>query len=94
MSCQTPPDPAKSRKVLGDPFRHIWLTRKVAEGAGIDLDGALGSGDLTKQTYAAMVTRCRAAGCDRPCALHVQAGMPDVPEFCANGELLQRLQGL
>lgn len=82
----------KGKPVLGDAHRHIWLTRKVAEGIGVDLDRALRSGQISKQGYAQMVTRCRLAGCDCPCTLHVHSADRDkVPSFCVNKDVFKAL---
>ena len=83
----------KGKPVLGDAYRHIWLTRKVAEGAGVDLDAALRDGRLSKSEHAQMVTRCRLAGCDCPCTLHINGPDRDkLPGFCANKSKFEDLK--
>lgn len=93
MSRFDPKLQSKGARVLGDPYRHIWLTRKVTETAGIDLDGALRTGELSRRGFARVVTRCRAAGCGGQCARHLQQGAAGIPEFCANKDVLRDLEG-
>ena len=93
MSRYEGPLKGKAKPLLGDPFRHIWLTRKVAEGAGVDFDAALHEGLLSKHEHMQMVTKCRLAGCDGPCALHIHGPDRDkAPGFCANKDIFERLQ--
>lgn len=80
------PEP-RTRGVLGNIYRHLWLVKRLANSAEIDLDTALASGQLNQKDFAQMVTRCRASGCDGACALHLSKLRPgeqgEVPSFCA-----------
>ncbi|CUH76779.1 hypothetical protein TRM7557_01057 [Tritonibacter multivorans] len=93
MSRHEGPFNGKGKPVLGDAYRHIWLTRKVAEGIGVDLDAAMRDGLITRQDHTQMVTRCRLAGCDCPCTLHVHgADREKVPGYCANKAIFETLK--
>ena len=78
--------------VLGDPIRHIWLVRRMAEHAGVELAEAQFRGTLSQEAWAAMVTRCR--GCDAPedCArLLERRDFPRPPDWCENRDALANL---
>lgn len=73
----------------------MWLTREVAASVDVDLSVAMQAGQLNPRSYSDLLTRCRGAGCDRACALHLSAlknGRQDkVQEFCPNKEQLDQL---
>lgn len=82
---------------LGELERHFWLTRSVARVMGVNLSRAISEGQLTAQSYGAMISRCRGAGCDRRCELWLarQARQAEsAPEFCAISGPLDRLRGM
>lgn len=71
--------------VLGNPIRHIWLVRRMADVAGVDLAEEQSRGALTQEDWAAMVTRCR--GCAHPgdCERHLDRGdFSAPPDWCEN----------
>ena len=80
---------------LGEIERHFWLTRSVARTLGVSLTRAMAEGRLTPAAYGEMISRCRAAGCDRLCEawLARQTGAAKVaPGFCAHADLLNGLR--
>lgn len=88
-------DTAQDRVALGDFNQHFWQLRAVAKQAGIDLGDAMREHKLTPLDYAAIVTRCRGAGCSQACAqwLSQSAGVNrEIPDFCANKTCLERLR--
>lgn len=84
-----------SQARLGDVSRHFWLTRSVARSMGISFSEAMADGRLSPEAYAALVTRCRAGGCQEACALwlaHQAGGAEAAPEHCVNAAVLNALR--
>ncbi|WP_319825649.1 DUF6455 family protein [Thalassovita sp.] len=80
---------------LGDPARHFWLTRSVARSMGISLSEAMGTGRLSPERYARMVTECRKCAFVTECEhwlAHNGASATEAPEDCANAALLNSLR--
>ena len=81
---------------LGDIERHFWLNRSVARAIGVNLSEAMAEGQLSSDDYALMLTQCRAQECFEACQrwLAAQTGeRPEgPPEYCANADILARLQ--
>ncbi|MEP1328569.1 DUF6455 family protein [Pseudophaeobacter sp.] len=83
------------RGLLGDFNRHFWQLRSVARVAGIDLGEAMREGQISESDYAAIVTRCRGAGCAQACAqwlANSSGAQREIPEFCVNRAELERLR--
>lgn len=80
---------------LGDPARHFWMTRSVARAMGLTLTEALAQKHLSRETYAAMVTRCRRCPVVDHCEawLATQASCAEkAPEGCLNSEVLNNIK--
>ena len=81
--------------ILGQIDTHFWLTRGVAQAAGVSLGDAMAEGRLSSEDYARMVTRCRAGGCAERCAawLGTQACTGDgPPPFCVHRDQILALR--
>ena len=79
---------------LGDPARHFYMTRSVARVMGLSLSEAMQSGALRPETYAAMVTACRACALVEACErwLGQQTSLAEAaPPGCCNAAVLDRL---
>ena len=83
------------RQMLGQIEKHFWLTRSVARSMGISFTEVIAEGRLSAEGYAALVTRCRAAGCSKQCAIWLAKNRDiatSAPEFCANADQLAALR--
>ena len=85
----------REEKVLGNMYRHMWLTHEVARSVGVDLSASMHNGSLDPRRYSEIVTKCRASGCDRTCALHLSVlkngKQKEVQDYCANKDLIESL---
>lgn len=88
----------REEKGLGNMYRHMWLTHEVARSVGVDLSAAMHDRSLDPRRYSEIVTKCRASGCDRACALHLSTlkngQQEQVQDYCANKDLIDRLSKL
>lgn len=78
---------------LNDPTRAFWLTRSVARTAGVNMGNAISEGRLTPETYAAMVTRCRACRQSQVCEAWLARGPlgEAAPQGCRNETIFHQL---
>ena len=74
---------------LGNPALHMTLTSMAARNAGLDLNTALASGQLTANAHAKMITRCRSCPVAGTCEVQLAQGV--VPEGCPNAEVFEAL---
>lgn len=82
-------------RAMGDFNQHFWQLRALARSADLDLGEAMREHRISAMDYAAIVTRCRAAGCAQRCALWLAANAHlkgEIPEFCVNKEALEALR--
>lgn len=82
------------RTQLGDPHLHFWLTRSVARAMGLNFTDALSDNRVSAQTYADMVTACRACGQVETCKSWLAGQLAisrTAPPGCANSEQLETL---
>lgn len=76
--------------------RHTDLMTRMAARTGADLSGAILKGELSAAGMRGAVLRCTGCAEAERCArwLDMQVPAPAaVPDYCANSELMTRLQG-
>lgn len=85
-----------NRIPLGCPELHFWLNRSVARALGVNLSEAMAEGDLTAQSYAGLVTRCRQCqqveACQHWLSQASEAGNLTPPAHCVNAQEIARLK--
>ncbi len=80
---------------MGDPARHLWMTRSVARTMGVSLSEAMAEGRLSHKDYADLVTNCRSCCFVETCEqwLAEQSGRADAaPPCCQHAQLFSSLK--
>lgn len=80
---------------MGDIHAHYWLTLGMARAVGVNLTKALQEGQITRDQYADIVTRCRSCQWCEGCTnwLAQQTDIAEtVPKTCANYETFKVLK--
>ena len=80
--------------ILNRLERHSRLMDRMADRNGADLDLALQSGAVTPGEVRAAVLSC--TGCTDPedCGHRVDAGVPGLPDYCRNADMIRSLAGV
>lgn len=80
-------------KPLGEEVTHYWLVQRMAKATGADLSEAFKRGDLSSETWADMVHRCRGCAWAGACDgwLDAQEGSAEAPDTCLNKAVFERL---
>lgn len=74
---------------------HADLMHQMAHTVGADLGDALLRGDLSGQELRSAVVRCANCGAAQECPGWLEAhqtGASDVPDFCENKPMMERLR--
>ena len=80
---------------LGRLSRHFWLTQGMARTIGVNLNAALKSGRLTRDTYGETIAHCCACGRAQRCMGWMgrqSAGADRLPRFCEIAPVLEQLK--
>ena len=69
--------------------KHTSLMNRMADRNGADLDLALQSGMVSPGELRAAVLSCTACTAPDACEARLDAGMPGVPGYCRNGDMIR-----